>query len=365
MSRARAKRSAKPKVPSAPPPAVWPLVVRAAPGLGRVLAPELRHAGLAGRKTRIDTAWQRNHDLLFLPKPPREPAPTELRVAEEVHHCLVFGRYKFSSAQLETLAGLLARRGRHWHLAVSVDGKHFNRFDLTRWLGKQLQHRGLRIDDAAPASVFVFAVEAAYYVCVRTRTAADVAERDARAVERPGSLPPSVAAAMAFLGKPGRRDTICDPVCGSGTLLAEAAAYISDAGFVGADTDMSAVKAARRNLAHVGGARVESADARALPLGDGTVSLTLANLPFGKQFGPVDGTPGLYDEILREQGRVAAREGWRGVVLAGEHEALESAARTHGFTVTRSLDVRVRGEPAALCVLVRSAGRADGAEQRS
>jgi len=351
MSRPRPRsRSADHKAPASPPEA---LLLRCPPGLARVLRAEGRHAGLIPAKARVDFLWQRNHDLLFLPKPPRFPRAGELRAAEEVHRVLAFGRYKVSAQQLDRLAAALKRRGKRWRLAVSVDGKQFNRFDMGRWLNKALGERGLRIGEDAPATVFVFCVEAAYYICVRERGADGVSGRDRRVAEREGSLPPAVAAAMAFLGKPRADDVILDPVCGSGTLLAEAGAYAPEAELHGIDTDRRAVKTARRNLAHLANTSVEPGDARELDLPDGAATLTLANLPFGKQFGDADGTPGLYRAVLAELARTAARKGWRGVVLAGDGDILREAVEAAGLAISRQLTVRVRGEPASMAVLER------------
>ena len=352
MTPQRTRRSSGAKAPSAgTPPAV---LLRSAPGLARVLRAEGRHTGVIPAKARVDFVWQRNHDIVFVPKPPRFPGADELRVAEDVHRCLVFGRYKISAQQLDRLAAALKPRGTRWRPAVSVDGAHFNRFDLTRWLSKELGRRGLRIDESASATVFVFCVDAAYYICLREREAGAVSGRGQRKAEREGSLPPPVAAAMAFQGKPRERDVILDPVCGSGTLLAEAGAYAPEAELYGVDTDRRAVKTARRNLAHLANTSVEPGDARELDLPDGAVTLTLANLPFGKQFGDADGTPGLYRAVMSEIARTAAPSGWRGVVLAGDGETLTEAADAAGLTVSRQFTVRVRGEPASMAVLAQS-----------
>ncbi|SDF83151.1 Putative RNA methylase family UPF0020 [Limimonas halophila] len=352
MTRPRTRsRSSKGEAPAQSPDA---LLLRCAPGLARVLRAEGRYTGVLPPKARVDFLWQRNHDLLFLPKPPRFPRADELRVAEEVHRVLAFGRYKVSAHQLDQLAQGLKRRGKRWRIAVSVDGKQFNRFDMGRWLSKELGRRGLRIDESAGATVFVFCVEAAYYICVREREAAAVRGRDKRRAEREGSLPPTIAAALAFQGKPKDRDVILDPVCGSGTLLAEAGAYAPEAELYGMDTDRRAVKTARRNLAHLANTSVEPGDARELDLPDGAVTLTLANLPFGKQFGDADGTPALYRGVLAEIARTAAAKGWRGVILAGDGEILSEAAEAAGLAISRQFTVRVRGEPASMALLERA-----------
>ena len=70
--------------------------------------------------------------------------------------------------------------------------------------------------------MWVFCIDEAYYIGLQRSAQDDAPFRAQRTVERPGSLPPTIAAALAFLGNPAPGETILDPVCGSGTLLAEA-----------------------------------------------------------------------------------------------------------------------------------------------
>ena len=328
-------------------PAGW--VVRSAPGLGRTLIAELRHDKLLGQNDRADLLWQRNHDLMFAPRLARMPQAHDLRIAEDVHRCLVYGRYKVSDSQLDRLAQLL--HGQRRRLVVTADGRHFNRHDLGRFLARELGQRGVKLDEGAKAPLLVFCIEQAYYACVPIREADQTTGRDRRQVEREGSLPPPIAAAMAFMTRPGDDDTVLDPVCGSGTLLAEAAGYAPGARLLGADQDLQAVKTARRNLKGFGTAEIDHADARALDLPDGSVSLVLANLPFGKQYGDVAENRTLYAEVLGEVRRVAAPKGFRAALLASDRSLLRDAARDAGLKVTHDLAIRVRGEDAVIALL--------------
>ena len=328
-------------------PAGW--VVRSAPGLGRTLIAELRHHKLLGQNDRADLLWQRNHDLTFAPRLARMPQADDLRIAEDVHRCLVYGRYKLSDSQLDRLAQLL--HGQRRRLVVTADGRHFNRHDLGRFLARELGQRGVKLDEGAKTPLLVFCIEQAYYACVPIREADQTTGRDRRQVEREGSLPPPIAAAMAFMTRPGDDDTILDPVCGSGTLLAEAAGYAPGARLIGADQDLQAVKTARRNLTGFGTAEIDHADARALDLPEGSVSLVLANLPFGKQYGDVAENRTLYAEVLGEVRRVAAPKGFRAALLASDRGLLRDAARDAGLKVTHDLAIRVRGEDAVIALL--------------
>jgi predicted RNA methylase len=328
-------------------PAGW--VVRSAPGLGRTLIAELRRDKLLGQNDRADLLWQRNHDLMFAPRLARMPQAHDLRIAEDVHRCLVYGRYKVSDSQLDRLAQLL--HGQRRRLVVTADGRHFNRHDLGRFLARELSQRGVKLDDGAKAPLLVFCIEQAYYACVPIREADQTTGRDRRQAEREGSLPPPIAAAMAFMTRPGDDDTILDPVCGSGTLLAEAAGYAPEARLHGADQDLQAVKTARRNLKGFGTAEIDHADARALDLPAQSVSLVLANLPFGKQYGDVAENRTLYAEVLGEVRRVAAPKGFRAALLASDRGLLRDAVRDAGLKVTHDLAIRVRGEDAVIVLL--------------
>ena len=333
-------------------PAGW--VVRSAPGLGRTLLAELRRDCLLARTDRCDRLWQRNHDLLFAPRLARTPAAHELRIAEDLHRCLAYGRYKVSDSQLDRLAQIL--RGQRRRLVVTADGGHFNRHDLARFLARELGRRGGTLDDSASAPLLGFCIEQAYYACVPIRAADAAAGRDHRQVEREGSLPPPIAAAMAFMTRPADDDTILDPVCGSGTLLAEAGGYARGARLIGTDQDLQAVKTARRNLKNFPTAEIDHADARALALPADSVTLALANLPFGKQYGDVAENRSLYTEVLRELRRVAAPKRFRAALLVSDRGLLRDSAKAAGLRLTHDTAIRVRGEDAVIALVALPAG---------
>ena len=345
----KAKAPARGSTAKAAQPAGW--VMRSAPGLGRTLMAELRHDRLLGQNDRADLLWQRNHDLLFAPRLACTPQAHEVRIAEDVHRCLVYGRYKVSDSQLDRLARLL--HGQRRRLVVTADGGHFNRHDLARFLSRELGRRGVQLDDGAKVPLLVFCIEQAYYACVPLRDADGTAGRDRRQVEREGSLPPPIAAAMAFMTRPADDDTVLDPVCGSGTLLAEAGGYAPAARLLGTDQDLQAVKTARRNLNSFAAAEIDHTDARALDLPDESVSLVLANLPFGKQYGDVAENRTLYTEVLREIRRVAAPRGFRAALLVSDRALLRESAREAGLRVSHDTAIRVRGEDATIVLLER------------
>ena len=341
----------------AQPAPAW--LLRCAPGLSRLLRGELRHRKLLRADDRVDTLWQRNHDLMFLPRLAQAPAAGDLRLAEDVARCPMYGRYKISPAQIDRLAKSLAAQGKQWRLVVTAEGTHFNRHDVQRYLARELHARRIAVRDDAARTAFIYLVDQAFYAAVPVHGAQDAPGRDQRQRERGGSLPPTIAAAMAFLARPEAKDTILDPVCGSGTLLAEAQALAPGATLHGRDLDGVAVKTATANLPDLGGGSLHAADARDIDLPDGSISLALANLPFGKQFGDADENPALYRDVLAELRRLATPKGWRAVFLVGAPDMLADAAADTGLRVVRQINVRVRGEPASI-VLIDSGHAAHG-----
>jgi hypothetical protein len=328
-------------------------VLRCAPGLARVVAAELRFRRVLARGAAPAILRQRNHDLLFLGRAAEGPPGSTLRVPEEVHYCPVYGRYKISQAQLARLAAMLRARGRAFRLVVTADGAHFPRQDTRRWLARALDGLGVPLtDDPATDSVlWTFCIEEAYYICLPRCSAADAPGRDRRRAERPGALPPTIAAALAFMGGPRPGDTILDPVCGTGTLLAEAHAYAPDAALLGVDRDRDALAAARRNLAHVPNVELIHGDSTDAGLPTRSTSLFLANLPFGKQFGDRRTNPALYRDLLAELRRLAAPAA-RAVLLTGDLEAFGQALHAlPDLAVDRRVPIKVRGEAATIFAL--------------
>ena len=327
-------------------------LLRCAPGLAKTLVTELRFNTLIDRRTKPTLLWQRNHDLVFLPRLLREPKPGDLRIAEEIHRCPVYGRYKISHHQLDVMAAALAAQKKPWHLVVSVDGTRFNRHELARWLARELQQRHAPLDEKSSRLAALFCVEDAYYFCLPFRMAEDAALRQHRVAEREGSLPPTIAAAMAFLANPRDADTLLDPVGGTGTLLAELHAYAPGAQLAGIDLDRQAIAAARRNLAHLPHVQLSVGDARSSGLPDGSMTLFIANLPFGKQFGSRPENRRLYPDILRELVRLGRPEGWRAILLTSDLDALQAAvAATPGLGIVAKSQVKIRGEAAVLATL--------------
>ncbi|MFO0805723.1 MAG: methyltransferase domain-containing protein [Gemmataceae bacterium] len=169
------------------------------------------------------------------------------------------------------------------------------------------------------------------------------------------SLRPSVAGAMVRLAGIGPGMTVLDPMCGAGTILAEAAEIGGRRGrgaavtVIGGDVDANAVFVATQNLAKMNAIRVYRWDAAALPLATASVDRIISNPPYGKQLSTPEEIGGLYEAAAREWNRVL-KPGGRAVLLAMEQDTLNDAIRPYKWNPTRLLKVRLLGQPVILSV---------------
>jgi tRNA (guanine6-N2)-methyltransferase len=172
---------------------------------------------------------------------------------------------------------------------------------------------------------------------------------------RPASLRPTLAAAMVALSRPRHDDRFCDPMCGTGTILAERALYGPSQRLLGGDIDPDALDAAGVNLAQVGETRGQRIlhlwDAGALPLRTASLDAVVTNLPFGKQIGSQPANVALYERFLQELARTL-RPGGRAVLLTSEKELMHDLMRRHTHLHReREVLVGVLGQAARIYVL--------------
>lgn len=162
-------------------------------------------------------------------------------------------------------------------------------------------------DRAAALNVRLFIEHDRALVGVRL-AAQPLHRRGYKREQRPGSLKPTVAAAMLELLDLQPGETLLDPCCGAGTILVEAA--LRGARVRGGDLDPGAVAAAATNAAHAGvRLHVEQWDARSLPLADGAVACIASNLPWNRQVAVEEDEALLYAQICEEMERVLAPTG--------------------------------------------------------
>lgn len=132
-------------------------------------------------------------------------------------------------------------------------------------------------------------------------------ERAYKNAQHPGSLKPTVAAAMLQLADLQAGDTLFDPCCGAGTILLEAPENI----FIsGGDIDLSALNATQENATHAGKSiTVSQWDSRILPLKAHSVDKLVTNLPWGRQITVDDELADFYTATCTEIQRVLKPDG--------------------------------------------------------
>jgi tRNA G10 N-methylase Trm11 len=331
-------------------------VIRCVPGLARITCSELRYHKVIDKKESPLILRQRNHDLIFIQSLTSTGMLKNLRIPEQILQCIAYGRYKISESQLRNMSDYLKSRRDSFRVVVTADGKQFGRKDLKRWLSNQLKERGVRVKEDANSVLWIFCIDAAYYICIEKYNSSAVAFRGQRQVEREGSLPPTIAAAMAFLAAPVPEDIILDPVCGTGTLLAEAFAYTPNVSLIGIDIDPSAIAAAKANLKFAPRVKLIIGNSSKTDLPTQSVNIVLANLPFGKQYGDRGENPRLYRELLKEMVQLAVPNAWRAVLLTSNVDAFNTALKaTPNLVCNRQFTVKIRGELAKVFLLSRAA----------
>jgi 23S rRNA G2445 N2-methylase RlmL len=166
------------------------------------------------------------------------------------------------------------------------------------------------------------------YISVRL-TAQSLMHRDYKKLSKPGSLRPTVAAAMVYLATRFRTGlSVVDNFCGSGTILCEATAMGSKA--AGGDIDAESVSVTLSNLRSVVARRdpaVRVLDAVKTRWPDGDFDCAISNLPWGKQI-DLQSTATLFEGTIREYSRIVKRDGVV-CVLTPRPEPLIKYAKKH------------------------------------
>jgi tRNA (guanine6-N2)-methyltransferase len=249
-----------------------------------------------------------------------------------------------------------------YRLVVQMTGEHgYFRADVKKALARGLAGKvpeSWRPAEENAAVEFWLTIHGAVAVCGLRLSDRTMRHRTWKFEHFPGSLRPTMAAAMVRLAqlKPG--NVVLDPMCGAGTILAEASLYVrQQAGrnpawtiaLQGGDIDPHHVKFARTNLRQLAEAPLETWDARKLPLADASVDRVICNLPFGKQLSSPEEIGPLYRAVVKQLDRVLKPRG-RAVLLVAEAGALKEAIRPTGWKQERFVPVRILGQRAVIMV---------------
>jgi tRNA (guanine6-N2)-methyltransferase len=245
-----------------------------------------------------------------------------------------------------------------YHLVTQMSGEHvYRRVDarkaLIQGLAGKLPASWRLVDENAAVEIWL-TIQGGTAVCGLRLSDRTMRHRTWKQEHLPASLRPTLAAALVRLAeiKPGQ--VVLDPMCGAGTILAEAHAWAKHnrnirISVLGGDRDKAALRAATTNVRRLGPVQLAHWDAAALPLPDQSVDRIVSNPPFGKQLGRPAQIGPLYRRMLRAYDRVL-RPGGRTVLLVSDLAALREAAREVCWKSQRQLRVRVLGEPAVVTV---------------
>ncbi len=243
-------------------------------------------------------------------------------------------------------------------LVTQMTGKHaYRRVDarkaLLQGLAGNLPASWRHADENAAVEIWL-TIHGATAVCGVRLSDRTMRHRTYKAEHRPASLRPTMAAAMVRLAEMESGNVLLDPMCGAGTILAEALTFArmhrrERVQVLGGDIDRAALRAARDNLHAFDNALLARWDATRLPLPDAGVDRLISNPPFGKQLGDPGEIGPLYGQALGEYNRVL-RPGGRPVLLASDSANLVDAARGVGWKGLRQIRVVLLGQPAAIGV---------------
>jgi tRNA (guanine6-N2)-methyltransferase len=208
-----------------------------------------------------------------------------------------------------------------------------------------------------------------------------------KVADRPGTLHPPAAAAVALLGAPAPGDRVLDPFCGAGTILIEASLLEPGIRAQGADIDPDAVALARANLKRAGiSGEIRQADAMTVqadvaegyltedgaaderkagiagdlredsPSTAASTDRLLSNLPWGAA-SPPRGSLARGLEPFIDRLPATLRPAGRAVLLAAPEANIATALEQVGLPVRHQSRVRLSGRVADLV----AAGAADEA----
>jgi 23S rRNA G2445 N2-methylase RlmL len=243
-----------------------------------------------------------------------------------------------------------------FRLVTQMVGEHgYRRADAGKALSKGLAGKlpaSWRFADESAAVEIWLTIHGATAVCGLRLSDRTMRHRTYKREHLPASLRPTVAAAMVRLLDLKPRQTLLDPMCGAGTILAEQLALGrhqqgAKVRALGGDLDLKALRVAEVNLRPVGRAPLARWDATRLPLADASVDAIASNPPFGVQLGEPAEIAGLYRRALREYNRVL-RAGGKAVLLVADQAALREAARHVHWKPLRTFRVRVLGQGATM-----------------
>ena len=240
-----------------------------------------------------------------------------------------------------------------FRVVVRTVGSHeYRRVDLQRAIELGISERGdrrWRLEENGEVEFWATLLEDELFLAVRLSDDR-MRQRDYKVAHFPGSLRPSVAAAMAMLSQPGDDDVVLDPLCGGATILVERAHLGRYKMLLGGDSNPEGLAAARENVGpRYKPIELRQWDATALPIPDGEVTRIITNLPWGRKFGSHHDNRRLYPKLIKEFRRVLAPGGLM-VLMTSESHLMREALEHHEIALNSMLAVTILGASAWIYV---------------
>lgn len=253
-----------------------------------------------------------------------------------------------------------------YRLVVQMTGEHgYRRVDALKALARGLQGKipssWREAEENASLEIWL-TIHGGTALCGVRLSDRSMRHRPYKVEHFPASLRPTVAAAMARLANLKPNQTILDPMCGAGTLLAESfllAKRLSRGKiedwkpvFHGGDIDPHHLRATQANLTPFqdeGDFHLHTWDARRLTLPDASVDRILCNPPFGKQLSTPEEIGPLYRQSVAEMNRVLKPRGLV-VLIVSEPAVMKEAIRKVPWKQQKYVPMRILGQSAVIMV---------------
>ncbi|MBW3622767.1 MAG: RNA methyltransferase [Armatimonadetes bacterium] len=246
-----------------------------------------------------------------------------------------------------------------YRVVAQLSGNHaYRRVDLRSAVEDAVEQHsnGMweRVPENAALEVWVRADRAMAAIGVRL-SGSEMRHRTYQEVLLPGSVKPTVAAAMVLLTRPSPDDVFLDPMCWNGTVLIERALAGRYALLLGGDSDPDALDATRANVGpRHQPIRIETMSARRLPLETAYVDKIATALPLGRQVDDPDELPDFYRAAFLEFARVT-KPGGRAVLLADvQGRWKDSLRRMPEWNLRQTHRIELQGQRPTILALDRT-----------
>lgn len=298
--------------------------------------------------------------LKYMPKSAAEHDADERLASKTLERVRTAGRdarfiEEGLAAHVSLVPGSRAGKRLQFRVIARMAGEHpFRRVDLQRaverGIGERDDHSWQLGGDDSDVEFWATMFPGEFILTMRLSDER-LRHRDYKVAHMPGSLRPSVAAALGWLSEPAPDDIVLDPLCGAGTVLIERAHLGRYQLLIGGDSNPVSLAAARENVGpRYKPIELHTWDATAIALGAASVSKVVTNLPWGMRHGSHAENRRLYPHLIEEFRRVV-KPGGLIVMLTAETRLMADLMSRGVFRPQKILRVSILGAPAAIYVV--------------